>query len=175
MRKLFVLPLIALLSVSCATTSTTTTDADDNKAEVRDIESVMFVKSTPPLAANLRRAQTITVNKDLSTRYEMKDGYNKVLNEKTGTITRGEFAKLADKLNAIDYARIKPEKRSEPLVGSPTNTLIVKSDQGAHRFIDGAMTVFPKEIAAVFETHTLYTPTTPATDKPAEEEKPATE
>jgi hypothetical protein len=172
MRKLLALPVIALLAASCATTSVTDT-ADTSKVEQRAIESVIFIKSTPPLAADLRRAQTLTVNQDLSSRYEMKDGYNKILNEKSGTITRQQFNGLADKLNAIDYTRIKPEKRPEPLVGSPSNTLIVKSDQGAHRFIDGAMTVFPKEIAAIFDSQALYMPTTTA-EKPAAAE-PATE
>ncbi|MEZ5536690.1 MAG: hypothetical protein R3F02_13825 [Thiolinea sp.] len=167
MRNLLVLTAAGLLSVSCATTSVT--DENGNKIEQRDIESVSFIKSTPPLAANLRRAQTLTVNKDLSTRYEMKDGYNKLLNEKSGTITRQQFTALTDKLNAADYTRLKPKQRPEPLVGSPTNTIIVKSDQGAHRFIDGAMTTFPEALAEVFDNHAAYMPTASAAADKKEE------
>lgn len=177
MRNLLAIPFLALLSASCATTSMTgDADSTDKKTEQRTIDSVSFVKSTPPLAANLRRAQTLTVKKDLSAHYEMKDGYNKLLNEKTGTITQRQFDVLADQLNAIDYTRIKPVKRPEPLVGSRTNTLIVKSDQGAHRFIDGAMTTFPAEIQAVFDMNTAYTPTAPApaADQASTEEKATT-
>ena len=156
MRNLLVLTAAGLLSASCATTSVT--DENGNKTAQRDIESVIFIKSTPPLAANLRRAQTLTVNKDLSTRYEMKDGYNKLLTERSGTITRQQFTALADQLNAADYTRLKPQKRPQPLLGSATNTLIVKSDQGAHRFIDGAMTTFPEVLTDVFDKHTEYMP-----------------
>ncbi|PIE00546.1 MAG: hypothetical protein CSA79_03595 [Thiothrix nivea] len=179
MRNLLALPLIALFLVSCATTSMTapmteTKQTDrkntdtivnkDNKTGQHTIDTITFVKNSPPIAANLYRTKTLTVNKDLSTRYEMKDGYNQLLNEKTGTITQQQFNHLADKLNTIAYTHIKSEKRSGPLVGSPTRMLIIKSNQGAHRFIDGAMTAFPAEIQAIFNGHMTYMPTAPATD-----------
>jgi hypothetical protein len=176
MRNLLVLPFLALFSASCATTSMTGdgSDSTGNKTEQRTIDSVTFIKGSPPVAANLRRTQTLTVNKDLSTRYEMKDGYNKLLNEKTGTVTRQQFENLADKLNDIDYTRIKPDKRPAPRIGSRTNTLIVKSDQGAHRFSDGAMSAFPAEIQTIFAGHTAYMPSAPATGQTATEGKETT-
>lgn len=153
MRNLLMLPLIALLTASC--TSTTDTSG---KTDQRAIESVIFVKSSPPLSATLRRDQTLTINQDLSTHLEIKDGYNKILNEKAGTITRQQFKALTEKLNKVDYARLRAQKRDEPLVGSPTHTLVVKSDQGAHRFIDGAMTAFPAELETIFAAQTEYVP-----------------
>lgn len=153
MRNLLMLPLIALLTASC--TSTTDTSG---KTDQRAIESVIFVKSSPPLSATLRRDQTLTISKDLSTHLEIKDGYNKILNEKAGTITRQQFKALTEKLNKVDYARLRAQKRDEPLVGSPTHTLVVKSDQGAHRFIDGAMTAFPAELETIFAAQTEYVP-----------------
>lgn len=172
MRSLLTLPLIALLTVSCAATTPTTgtVETAGDKTDQRAIESVIFVKSSPPLSATLRRDQTLTVGKDLSTHLEIKDGYNKVLNEKAGTITAQQFKALTDKLNKADYTRLRAKKRDEALVGSPTHTLVVKSDQGAHRFIDGAMTAFPAELAAIFDSQTEYMPTTPVPPaaKPAE-------
>lgn len=158
MRSLLALPLIALLTVSCATTTDTTSAKTDQRA----IESVIFVKSSPPVSATLRRDQTLTINKDLSTRLEIKDGYNKLLNEKAGTITTQQFKALTEKLNEADYTRLRANKRDAPLVGSPTHTLVVKSDQGAHRFIESAMTTFPTELAAIFAAQTQYVPTAPA-------------
>lgn len=167
MRHLLAVSIITLLTASCAaTTTSSTTDVANSKTEQRAIESVIFVKSSPPVSATQRRDQTLTVNKDLSTHFEIKDGYNKVLNEKTGTVTAKQFESLAGKLNTADYTRLKPKKRAQSLVGSPTNKLIVKSYQGAHRFIEGAMTEFPDELADVFAMQTQYVPTTPVAVKP---------
>nr|CAA6830374.1 MAG: Unknown protein [uncultured Thiotrichaceae bacterium] len=157
MRSLLALPLIALLTASCATTSTGTSGKTDKRA----IESVIFVKSSPPVSATLRRDQTLTINKDLSARLEIKDGYNKLLNKKAGTITAQQFKTLTEKLNEADYTRLRAKKRDAPLVGSPTHTLVVKSDQGAHRFIESAMTTFPTELEAIFAAQTQYVPTAP--------------
>ncbi|CAA6813408.1 MAG: Unknown protein, partial [uncultured Thiotrichaceae bacterium] len=132
------------------------------KTDQRAIESVIFIKSSPPVSATLRRDQTLTINKDLSTRLEIKDGYNKLLNEKAGTITAQQFKALTENLNEVDYTRLRAKKREMPLVGSPTHTLVVKSDQGAHRFIESAMTTFPTELEAVFAAQTQYLPAAPA-------------
>ena len=162
MRSLLALPLIALLTASCAATSTTdTAETASDKTDQRAIESVIFVKSSPPVSATLRRDQTLTVNKDLSTRLEIKDGYNKILNEKAGTITIQQFTALTEKLNKADYTRLRAIKRDAPLVGSPTHTLVVKSDQGAHRFIESAMTTFPTELETIFAAQIQYVPTAP--------------
>lgn len=158
MRSLLTLPAMALLTLSCAATPTNESGGSSSKTEQRTIESVIFIKVDPPVSATLRRDQTLTVNKDLSTQFEIKDGYNKVLNEKAGMVTQQQFTTLADQLNQADYTRLKPQKRAEPLIGSPTHTLVVKSDQGAHRFTEGAITTFPPELSGVFEAHTEYLP-----------------
>lgn len=151
MRLITIAALFALLLTACAATNTATTDstATLNKTPKRAISSITFVNSSPPVSAKLRRDRSLTVDSELNAKSVTKDGYNTVLNEKSGKITRSQFNSMAAKLNAANYVQLKP-KQGQAAVGQGKETLIVSSDLGAHRFVNGAGTVFPAVIAEIF-------------------------
>ena len=82
---------------------------------------------------------------------EVKDGYNTMLSEKAGTIMQQQFDAMAAKLNAANYIYLKPGKaEGSPAQAKGKQTLIVASDLGAHRFVNGGGVSFPEVIAEVF-------------------------
>ncbi|MGB0846202.1 MAG: hypothetical protein ACPGSM_05725 [Thiolinea sp.] len=150
MRLIPAFTLVALLMSSCATTMTGD-NVTENKIPKRDIQSVTFINGSPPVSAKMRRDKSLKVDSDLNTKMEIKDGYNTVLSEKAGMITRDQFEAITEKLNASNYIYLKPAKPSgQSALGSGKQILIVNSDLGAHRFVNGGGVGFPEPISEVF-------------------------
>lgn len=150
MRSILAFTLAASLMTSCASTMTNEADST-KKIPQREIKSLTFINGSPPLPAQQRRNRSLMVDSDLNSKMQIKDGYNTVLSEKTGKITRAQFDDLSKQLNAINYVQLKPGKSDKPMPGSGTETLIISSDLGAHRFINGGSVSFPEPIKKIFE------------------------
>ena len=151
MRLITLCAVFAFLLTACATTNTANTNstAAASKVPKRDISSLTFINSSPPVSAKLRRDRSLTIDSDLNAKLVTKDGYNTVLSEKSGTITQAQFDSITAKLNAANYVQIRP-KAGQSTVGQGKETLIISSDLGAHRYVNGGGTVFPEVIAEVF-------------------------
>lgn len=132
-------------------------DSDKSKdGNTRSIKSVTFVQSSPPNGD--RRKQTLVVNSDLSTEMTITDGYSKVLSSATGKISRSQFDALTTKLNTANYIRLRPSTKNRAAAGSGTQTLIISSDLGAHRFVNNPIQGFPDEIQDVYALKTQFLP-----------------
>ena len=152
MRLVTLCALFAFLLTACVTTNTaTTTEATKtvSKVPTRDISSLTFINSSPPVSAKLRRDRSLKIDSELNAKLVTKDGYNTVLSEKSGKITQAQFDSITAKLNAANYVQIRP-KAGQSTVGQGKETLIISSDLGAHRYVNGGGTVFPEVIAEVF-------------------------
>lgn len=151
MRLITIFALCTTLLTACATTGTTDeTVVAESKKPQREISSLTFISGGPAVPAQLRRDQTLRIDSDLSTKMEIKNGYNKVLSEKSGKITQEQFDAMTAKLNSANYIYLKPKPGAIPKPGSGKRTLVVSSDLGAHRFSSIGSTGFPDEIAEIF-------------------------
>ncbi len=153
MRLTTLFALFAFLLTACVTTDTVTTTTEEtatvNKVPQREISSLTFINSSPPISAKLRRDRSLTIDSELNAKLVTKDRYNTVLSEKSGTITQAQFDSITAKLNAANYVQIRPEA-GQSTVGQGKETLIISSDLGAHRYVNGGGTVFPEAIAEIF-------------------------
>ena len=147
-----------LLLSSCAATMTGGDSASvaENKIPQREIQSFTFISGSPPVSANARRDQSLKIDSDLNAKMVVKNGYNTVLSEKSGTVTQGQFDAVAKKLNASNYIYLKPVKAAAAVKGK--QTFIVSSDLGAHRFVNGGGVSFPAPIAEIFAMKGQFLP-----------------
>ncbi|MEZ5480056.1 MAG: hypothetical protein R3E95_22020 [Thiolinea sp.] len=160
MRSILALSLVTFLTTSCALPMTEGGDGADGATSdaKRDIQSVTFIQGSPPLSAELRRNQTLVVNSDLSTSLKVTNGYNAVLSEKSGTVTQAQFDAISEKLNSVDYIYLKPLRLEAPLVGGGTETVVITSDLGAHRFASSPTTRLPPLMQELYDNRSQYLP-----------------
>lgn len=152
MRLMLILFFTSLFTAACSNMPADVSNSTDARSspDVRKIESVTFISASAPVPAQQRRHETLLVKSDLSTELKITDGYNAVLSEKTGTISRQQFDVLAGKLNDASYFRLKPGKASADSAGKGIDTVVISSDLGAHRFVDNSLVSFPEAIAELF-------------------------
>ena len=156
MRSIFAFSLAAVLMSSCAT-SLNGGDSAEKAVPKREIQSLTFIESSPPVSAKLRRDQLLKIDSELNAMMEIKDGYNTVLSKKEGKISQKQFDEIAEMLNKINYVQLRP-KPAKPVPGKSSETLIITSDLGAHRFVNSGASGFPEPIAEIFALKTQYLP-----------------
>lgn len=157
MRLTILLASLAFLMTSCAMNGMTGGTSAAAKAEAEaaskspagQIKSLTFINGGPPLPAQQRRDQYLRIDSDLNAKMEVKNGFNTVLSEKSGAITQAQFDAIVSKLNASNYIYLKPTK-IVAVPGRGNKTLVVTSDLGAHRFVQGGSRGFAGPIAEIF-------------------------
>ena len=156
MRSILALTLGAVLTSSCAMTAVEPVNTE-KAVPGSAIQSLTFIRSSPPVSAEQRRDQSLKIDSELNAMMQIKDGYNTILSEKEGKISQEQFDEVTAMLNKMNYVQLKPGP-AQFTPGQGVQTLIITSDLGAHRFVNGGTSGFPEPIAEVFALKDQYLP-----------------
>lgn len=123
------------------------------------IQAVAFTETSGSVGPIYWRKQELTVKRNLTTSYVVRNYQGTVLERRTGFISRVQFNNLTAALRAARFRQVTSINKPQPgPIGGGLLSLVVQTPNKRFEFEDNAAKAFPPGIASVFNTRYQYKP-----------------